>query len=297
MKGLLAEAVLFGEPLNRFTSFGVGGPAQAIVFPGNEKELSDTVSFLMKESLPFELLGNGTNLIVRDGGYGGIIICVKKLNAMDLREEGGVFTIHAGAGVPLADLVSRTMREGLTGMEFCAGLPGTVGGAIRMNAGAYGREIKDVAAAVSFLTREGKVLRKKTEELCFNYRNLAMPPDLIILSAAFSTVRGERREIRQQVKTILAKRRENQPLEYRNAGSIFKNPGTLPAGRLIEELGLKGLKIGGAQISEKHGNFIVNRGRSKAADILALIGRIKEKAWQERGINLEMEVHIIGEDA
>lgn len=296
LQELVAGEVLFDEPLNRHTSFGVGGVADAVVFPHNQEELKNTITYLVGYGLPFKSLGNGTNIIVRDGGYRGTIVCLKKLNGLDMEEEGGGITVHAEAGIALAEVVSCSLRAGLTGMEFCAGVPGSVGGAVRMNAGAYGREIKDVTATVTFLTKTGEMLQRDRRELSFSYRNLTVPPDFIIIAADFSLLRGDREEIQQKVAAILARRQEKHPLQYRNAGSIFKNPGKLPAGRIIEEMGLKGLRIGAAQISEQHGNFMVNLGQAKAADVLALIDLVIMRVRQERGIVLETEVHIFGDD-
>ncbi len=296
LQELVVGEVFFDEPLSRHTSFGVGGVADAVVFPHDKAELKNTITYLVRHEQPFKPLGNGTNIIVRDGGYRGIIVCLKKLNRMGMEEVGGGITIHAEAGVALAEVVGCSLREGLAGMEFCAGVPGSVGGAIRMNAGAYGREIKDVAATVTFLTKTGEMLQLDRGELNFSYRNLTVPSDFIIVAADFSLVRGDSEEIRQKVSAILARRQEMHPLQYRNAGSIFKNPGKLPAGRIIEEMGLKGLKIGEAKISEQHGNFMVNLGQARAADVLALIDMVIMKVRQERGIVLETEIHIIGED-
>jgi len=296
LQELVAGEVLFDEPLSRYTSFGVGGAADAIVFPHDQEELKNTITYLTRCGLPFKPLGNGTNIIVRDGGYRGIIVCLKKLNRMGMEVVGDGITIHAEAGESLAAVVGCSLREGLTGMEFCAGVPGSVGGAIRMNAGAYGREIKDVVATVTFLTRTGEMLQLDRRGLNFSYRNLTVPPDFIVTAADFFLVRGDSEEISQKVDAILDRRQEKHPLKYRNAGSIFKNPGKLPAGRIIEEMGLKGLTIGEAQISEQHGNFMVNLGQARAADVLTLIDMVIVKVRQERGIVLETEVHIIGED-
>ena len=231
LQELVAGEVLFDEPLSRYTSFGVGGVADAVVFPHNQEELKNTITYLVRYGLPFKPLGNGTNIIVRDGGYRGIIVCLKKLSGMGMEEAGDGITIHAEAGLALAELVGCSLREGLAGMEFCAGVPGSVGGAIRMNAGAYGREIKDVAATVTLLTRTGEILQLDREELNFSYRNLAIPPDVIIVAADFALMRGDSEEIRQKVSAILARRQEKHPLKYCSAGSIFKNPGKLPAGQ------------------------------------------------------------------
>ncbi len=296
LRELVAGEVLFDAPLSQYTSFGTGGPADAIVFPGTAEQISNTLVFLAQEGRSFLPLGNGTNLIVRDGGYRGVLVCLKRLNHLDVVEDDGGITLKAEAGVTLADVIGRSFKDGLGGMEFCAGVPGSIGGAVKMNAGAYGREIKDVVTGVTFVTLRGEMVRQKRRELHFSYRQLAVPLDRIILAAGFSLVRKSREEVRARVEEILARRREKHPLDYRNAGSIFKNPEELPAGRLIEEMGLKGLRIGEAKISERHGNFIVNLGGAKAADVLSLITLIKDKARQERGIVLETEVCIIGEE-
>jgi len=296
LRELVAGEVLFDVPLSQYTSFGIGGPADAIVFPGTSEQISNTLVFLAQEGRPFMPLGNGTNLIVRDGGYRGVLVCLKRLNHLEVVEDDGGLTLKAEAGVTLADVMGRSFKDGLGGMEFCAGVPGSVGGAVKMNAGAYGREIKDVVTGVTFITLRGEMVRQKRKELHFSYRQLAVPSDRLILAAGFSLVRKNREEVRAGVEEILARRREKQPLEYRNAGSIFKNPEGVPAGRLIEEMGLKGLRIGEAKISERHGNFIVNLGGARAADVLSLIALIQDKARQERGIVLETEVCIIGEE-
>ncbi|MDP2724912.1 MAG: UDP-N-acetylmuramate dehydrogenase, partial [Syntrophales bacterium] len=240
-------------------------------------------------------VGNGTNLIVRDGGYRGVVVSLKRFNNLSIKDDGGGVSVHAEAGVPLAELVGLSLREGLTGMEFCAGIPGSVGGAVRMNAGAYGREIKDVVEAITFMTIKDGICQQGGGELGFSYRNLDLPPDSVILAARFFLHRGAREEIKKNVETILEMRKEKHPLMYRNAGSIFKNPGSVSAGRIIDEMGLKGLRIGDAMISEMHGNFIVNLGKAKAKDVLSLIDAVKNKVLEERGVVLETEVHIIGE--
>ena len=297
LQEIVSGGVLFEEPLSRHTSMGVGGKAEAVVFPMTREELIKTAAFLKNEKISFKALGNGTNLIVRDGGYRGVVISLRKLHNLSLEEGDGGVSVLAEAGVPLADVVGLSLREGLTGMEFCAGIPGSVGGAVRMNAGAYGREIKDVAKSVTFLTGKGNIRQRGKGELKFGYRNLDTPPDDIIVAATFCLLRGDGKEIREKVEGILALRQEKHPLMYRSAGSVFRNPGGgVSAGRIIEETGLKGLKIGDAQISDRHGNFIVNLGQAKAGDVLALIEAVKKKVLQERGIVLDTEVHIIGEE-
>ena len=295
LQEILSEDVLFDEPLSRHTSLGVGGEADAVVFPRNREELAKTLSCLKKDGVPFTPVGNGTNLIVRDGGYRGVVVFLKRFDNLSIKDDGDRISVHAEAGVPLAELVGLSLREGLTGVEFCAGIPGSVGGAVRMNAGAYGREIKDVVEAITFMTMEGGICQQGGGGFGFSYRNLDLPPDSVILSSDFFLHRGAREEIKKNVETILEMRKDKHPLMYRNAGSIFKNPGSLSAGRIIDEMGLKGLRIGDAMISEMHGNFIVNLGKAKAKDVLALIDAVKKKVLEERRVVLDTEVRIIGE--
>jgi UDP-N-acetylmuramate dehydrogenase len=288
--------ILFDEPAGRHTSIGVGGEIDALLFPQDEGELTEVVGFLRGRQVPFLPVGNWTNLIVRDGGYRGALVSLARLHALSLRDEGkGGVLLLAGAGCLLSELVSLAVREALAGMEFCAGIPGSVGGAIRMNAGAYGGEIKDIAESVSLLDASGRIRAAAREELPFAYRNLDLPAETIIIGAAFRLRRGETEKISGRVREIIGMRREKHPLEFRNAGSVFKNPQDCPAGRLIEAAGLKGIRIGDAQISEKHGNFIVNRGMATATDLLRLIALIQQRVFEKTGRTLETEVKIIGE--
>jgi UDP-N-acetylmuramate dehydrogenase len=288
--------ILFDEPAGRHTSIGVGGEIDALLFPEDEGELTDVVDFLRERRTAFLPVGNWTNLIVRDGGYRGALVSLARLRGLRLRDEGkdGVLLL-AGAGCPLSELVSLAVREALAGMEFCAGIPGSVGGAIRMNAGAYGGEIKDIVESVNLLDASGRIRTAARKKLPFAYRTLDLPAETIIIGAAFRLRRGETEKISGRVREIIGMRREKHPLEFRNAGSVFKNPQDCPAGRLIEEAGLKGVRIGDAQISEKHGNFIVNRGMATAADLLSLVALIKQRVFEKTGHALETEVQIIGE--
>lgn len=299
--GIAVGRVLFDEPMSAHTSMGVGGRADALIFPDTVEGLRDLVSFLLRERTPFLPVGNCTNLIVKDGGYRGVLISLEALQGLELKESavkedtGGV-CMHAQAGVSLFSLVDFTIRESLAGMEFCAGIPGSVGGGVKMNAGAWGREMKDVVALISILDAEGRMHDIVRETLLFEYRNLNLPDGAIITSAGFSLVRGDRGAIRERVSEITVARRERHPLAQRSAGSVFKNPPGCPAGKMIEETGLKGLKVGGAEISEKHGNFIVNTGGAKASDIIALIDTVKKRILDTRGILLEPELKIIGNE-
>jgi UDP-N-acetylmuramate dehydrogenase len=292
---LPAGRVLFDKPLDRYTSMGVGGGADILIFPENAEEIRTSTAYLRERKIPFLPVGNGTNLIVLDAGYRGAVIFLKGLRTLELSDrDGGIVSLRAGAGVPLSDLVGLSLRKALTGMEFCAGIPGSVGGAVRMNAGAYGREIKNVLTAITLVTGEGTIVERGGEKLLFAYRSLDLPEGSIITGASFLLQKGGKEAVEERVAGILRVRGEKHPREYRNAGSIFKNPAGAPAGKIIDELGLKGARIGDAQISEKHANFIVNRGRAKAGDIVALIEMVKKKAREEKGIDLEPEVRIIG---
>ncbi|MCK4534569.1 MAG: UDP-N-acetylmuramate dehydrogenase, partial [Syntrophobacterales bacterium] len=299
--------VLFDEPMSLHTSMGVGGRADVLIFPGTDGELKNVVSFFFKEGVPFLPVGNCTNLIVRDGGYRGALIFLEALRGLEIRNEdspsrsalkekyAGRVCVHAQAGVSLSGIVDFSVREALTGLEFCAGIPGSVGGGVKMNAGAWGMELKDVVKSVFILDTGAKIREIERKDLPFEYRNLVLPEGSIITGADFHLVRGDRDEIRGKISDTITARKEKHPLTYRSAGSVFKNPPGCPAGRMIEEVGLKGFRVGDAEISEKHGNFIVNKGSAKAEDVIALIDTIRKRILDERGILLETELKIIGE--
>jgi UDP-N-acetylmuramate dehydrogenase len=288
--------IRFDEPADRHTSIGVGGRIDALVFPNDVTETAETIAFLRAHGIPFLPVGNWTNLIVGSGGYRGVLISLTGLNGLEISSSGdGDVHVEAEAGVALAELVTLSMRVGLTGMEFCAGIPGSVGGAVRMNAGAYGSEIEDVVTAVRLLDTPERIRAVTRDSLIFSYRSLDLPAETIIIGATFRLKRGEKEKIAGRIGEILSLRRERHPLEFRNAGSIFKNPRSIPAGRLIEAAGLKGTRIGDAEVSEKHGNFIVNRGQASAAEVIGLIDLVQKRVFEATGHFLETEVRIIGE--
>jgi UDP-N-acetylmuramate dehydrogenase len=294
---LATGKVLFDECMDRHTSIGVGGRTDALVFPESVAELGRIVSFLRAEGIAVFFVGNGTNLIVRDDGFRGVIVSTKGLRAVRVEGRGeGRAAILAEAGASLAEVVALTAREALTGMEFCAGIPGSVGGGIRMNAGAYGSELKDVIESVELLNGEGNIKSCKRQALQFQYRDLALPEGACVAGGVFMLTRGNRDAVEGRIREILRTRSGKHPLQYRNAGSIFKNPKGMPAGKIIDEAGLKGARIGGAQVSEMHGNFIVNLGSATARDIIGLIEHVQQKVLETKGIALEPEVKIIGEE-
>ncbi len=292
----MSGTILFDEMADRHTSLGVGGRIDALVFPKSVDDLAQGVAFLRAHRIPFLPVGNWTNLIVCDRGYRGALLSLAGMHSLKLSDsDDGSVCLEAEAGLPLAELVAVSVREALTGAEFCAGIPGSVGGAVRMNAGAYGGEIKDICTSVRLLNPGEGIRTVVRGFLSFSYRNLDLPAETIIIGAAFHLTRGEGENIAGRVREIIALRREKHPLEFRNAGSVFKNPQAVPAGRLIEEAGLKGMRIGDAQISEKHGNFIINRGKATAEEIIRLIEKIQKRVFEMTGYALETEVRIIGE--
>jgi len=294
LKSVISGKILFDEPMDRHTSIGVGGRADVLIFPGSVNELSRAISYLRDCDVPFIPVGNCTNLIVREGGYSGVLVSLKELAAINYRPSS--LSIDAEAGVLLSEIVNLSIMESLTGMEFCAGIPGSVGGGIKMNTGAFGSELKDVVETISLLNSGGKIKVTGKDEIKFEYRNLDLPEGAVIVGAKFLLAKGSKDEIRERVTEILTTRKKKHPLEHRSAGSIFKNLTDISAGEIIDDIGLKGIQIGGAMISEMHGNFIVNSGGASAKDIIYLINLAQEKVWKEKGIYLETEVKIIGED-
>lgn len=284
------------EEASRRTSIGVGGRIDAIVFPRSEEELAQTVRFLKEARIPFLPVGNWTNLIVTDRGYRGALVSLSGLTALDIGEgPDGDVRLTAQAGVSLAELVNISIREALTGIEFCAGIPGSLGGALRMNAGAYGGEIKDIVETVRLLDPSGEIREASRSGLRFTYRSLDLSAETVIIGAVLRLRRSDGASVSGKIREIIEMRRGKHPLEFPSAGSIFRNPREVPAGKLIDQAGLKGFRIGDAQVSEKHGNFIVNRGKARAEEILSLIALIQRRVFETTGHQLRTEVKIIGE--
>ncbi len=289
------------EPLCHHTSFGIGGPADILAYPADREDLIVLIKEMRKQGLPYFILGSGTNLLVRDGGIRGAVISLRNLNRIrterEFRSVGGSFAaLSSEAGASLAKLLAFALEEGLTGLEFAAGIPGTVGGAICMNAGTTAGEIGDIIDSVTLLSPGGELLSRDRDEMRFGYRTSSIPDGHLVLDAKIILRRGDKAKVQARVNELMDKRKQRQPLGLPNAGSIFKNPLAEPAGKLIESVGLKGKTIGGAQVSEKHANFIVNRGKATAADVLALMRVVEQTVLEVRGIRLEPEIKVIGED-
>jgi len=297
IKRIVSGSVLFDEPMNHYTSMGVGGTADIFLSPVTVEDLQTCISCLSDNKVPFVPVGNCTNLIVRDGGYRGAVISLKGLETVEVsKEEGDAVFLRAETGAHLSKLLELSVRKSLTGMEFCAGIPGSVGGGIKMNAGAYGKELKDVIAFVSLINGEGIITDVARNNLQFEYRNLIVAEGTVIVSAVFGLRKGLHANIRERISHIMGMRKRKHPLAYRSAGSVFKNPPDEPAGKIIDEVGLRGYRIGDAMVSKIHGNFIVNLGKATAKDIMFLMDIIQKKVLEERGILLEPEIKIIGDE-
>lgn len=285
--------VRYGEPLDKHTAFGIGGPADIMVFPEGLEDVQATLTFCRSAQVPYLVLGGGSNLLVRDGGFRGVVLHMAGVFPQLACEE---MRIRAGAGVRLSRLVAFCSRQGLAGMECLAGIPGTVGGAVKGNAGAAGGCIADHLVEVRLLLPEGDEHIFSRDQLEFSYRRSSLPAGCVVVEANFDLERGDPVEIRRRVSENLLERNRRQPVEWRSAGSIFKNPPGDYAGRLVEKVKLKGTRVGDACLSPKHGNFIINLGRATAVDVLALIRVVQRRVHEDTGVELELEVQAVGEE-
>jgi UDP-N-acetylmuramate dehydrogenase len=290
--GLIKGRVLFDVPMRRFTSMKVGGSADCLFFPKDVDELRKVIRFARRKKIPFLILGKGTNLVVRDKGVRGWVINLTQ-GMEKIKIDGEV--VEAEAGLSLQRLVQSSIQKGLTGLEPFFGIPGTVGGGLAMNAGAWGAELKDVLLSMTLMKEDGEIVERPRSKLRFSYRGLVLPPSWIILKGRFQLKKGKKEEIFERVKSYSEMRKRRQPLDYPSAGSIFKNPKEGPAGKWIEEAGLKGFRIGKAMVSERHANFIINLGKAKAEEVIRLMEFVEKKIYEEKGISLEREVKVVGE--
>jgi len=294
LEEIAGPRVRFNEPLSRHTWIGVGGPADVFVEALSEDELRGLLHVCRARHIPLLLLGGGTNLIVRDGGWRGVVVRLggNHFTRIEIRGE----SVLAGGGVSLAALIDEMIRRSLGGLEYLAGIPGTVGGATRMNAGAHGVTFGELVDAASMMDRCGRTRRVERSAMGFSYRGCAAATDGVVLSVELKLREGERPEIEERFSRCREERASALPAEP-SAGCVFKNPVEgCSAGELIEQLGLKGARSGGALVSARHANVIVNRGGATARDVLALMDLIRKKAREDRGIDLEPELIIVGED-
>lgn len=295
LKHLAAKAkgqCRFGEPMSRHTSFRIGGPADLMVIPADEADLRNLLAGIHKARVPFMILGNGTNLLVLDGGIRGVVIKMTAgFRQMDRKEN----TLKVGAGYALPRLVEGSAEMSLAGLEWGVGIPGSLGGALVMNAGAYGGQMSDIVKKVWGYTQTGDRLTLRAGQINFGYRHSEYPEGFVIAGTELEMREGRKNKIKSAMGQWMEKRQRNQPLSLPSAGCIFKNPMNDSARRLIGVTGLKGKKIGGAKVSSKHANFIINDGGARAADVLKLIEIIREKTYKSLGIELMPEVKTIGE--
>jgi UDP-N-acetylmuramate dehydrogenase len=293
---LLGERVRFAEPLSHYTSFRIGGLADALAEPKSVEELQSLLSFLHLHQVPAFVLGGGTNLLVSDKGVRGVVIKLRRgFSFSEWREEEERAGVRVGAAMSFGRFVREAVRKGYSGVEFAEGIPGTVGGGLLMNAGAFGGEISKVVAAIDGVREEGTFVRLPKEQLGFDYRRAEVPKGFVVTAVEFLLPRANTEELFTAMHNARTGRHRNQPYGYANAGSIFKNPQGDFAGRLIEAAGLKGAECGGARVSTKHANFIINTGGATAADVRALMSLMQKAVWEKAGIWLEPEVRLVGE--
>jgi UDP-N-acetylenolpyruvoylglucosamine reductase len=288
-----ATVIRRNESLAKHTTLRVGGPADVYVEPASEEDLAGVLTFCNEREPSFFVIGRGSNLLVRDGGFRGVIICLVHASFSRIEVDGE--RLRCGAGATLKNVAVEAKRNGLSGVEFLEGIPGSVGGALRMNAGAMGGATFDAVESVRLMDFTGNVRELKPGEISVEYRNCAALKTNIALGVVFKCRPAPRVEIEQRMKAFNEKRWESQPAAP-SAGCTFKNPPTIPAGKLIDELGLKGTRVGGAVVSAEHGNFIVNDGKATARDVLELIAFLQARAKEARGIELQTEVEIVGVD-
>ena len=290
---LKEEQVKKDEPMKNHTTFRVGGPAAYFVTPQTVEEVSKVIQACTQENVPYYIVGNGSNLLVSDKGYEGVIIQIyKQMNQVEV--EGT--QIRAQAGALLSMIAKRALDAELTGFEFAAGIPGTLGGACVMNAGAYGGEMKDVLQSVTVLTDKGEVKVLAKEELELGYRtSVIAKKGYIVLEAVIELQKGEKEAIQTVMDELKEKRVTKQPLEYPSAGSTFKRPEGYFAGKLIQDAGLRGFQVGGAQVSEKHCGFVINKDQATASDVMNLMNQVSDKVYEAFGVRLEPEVKRLGE--
>lgn len=287
------QNVKVNEPMKKHTTFRVGGPADYFLTPEDVGQVQEIVIFLKKNNVPYYIVGNGSNLLVGDLGYRGAIIQIyQKMN--QIRTEGEY--IYADAGALLSKIAAEALSKELTGFEFASGIPGTLGGAVMMNAGAYGGEMKHVIQEATVLTKNGEIVTRTVDEMELAYRSSIFSKNGdIVLSAVLKFEKGKKESIRARMDELKEQRVTKQPLEYPSAGSTFKRPEGYFAGKLIQDAGLRGFQVGGAQVSEKHCGFVINKDHATAADIVSLMEQVSDKVEAQFGVRLEPEVKRLGE--
>lgn len=288
-----SDNVYFEEPMKKHTTFRIGGAADYYLCPHTPEEIREIIQVCREEQIPWFVIGNGSNLLVSDSGYRGAVIQIYRNFSRVVCEET---VIRAQAGALLSQIAAQAQKSSLTGFEFAAGIPGTLGGAVTMNAGAYGGEMKDVLKSATVLTGDGQIRRLSAEELKLGYRtSIIKSGEYTVLEAEIGLERGDEEKIRSRMEELREQRKTKQPLEYPSAGSTFKRPEGYFAGKLIMDAGLRGFCVGGAQVSEKHCGFVINTGDATATDVVGLICEIQRRVEEQFGVKLEPEVRFLGE--
>lgn len=287
------EQIFIDEPMNKHTTFRLGGPADFYLCPVHVKQVEQILHICKEEKLPYFILGNGSNLLVSDEGFRGVVIQIYK-NMNQIQVEGE--KVSAQAGALLSAIAKKAAQAQLTGMEFASGIPGTLGGAAVMNAGAYGGEMKDILESVTVLTGEGEILVLESSQLHMGYRTSVIKENgYIVMEATLALQRGEKERIQEKMDDLKNRRVSKQPLEFPSAGSTFKRPEGYFAGKLIEDTGLRGYQVGGAKISDKHCGFVINTGDATASEVVQLIRDVQDKVYEKFQVRLEPEVRFLGE--
>ena len=300
------DNVRVSEPMRNHTTFRIGGPADYFVTPQSAEHVQQIVKYLKNRHIPYYIIGNGSNLLVSDNGYRGVIMQLYSRysgyeflhdDVKSAADKSGVVRIRVQSGMGMMRLAALAAEYSLEGMEFASGIPGSVGGGIMMNAGAYGGEMKDIVASASVMDKDGNIRELDREELEFGYRTSRVAREqLIVLEAVIALRAGNQAAVRERMQEIAQSRRDKQPLEYPSAGSTFKRPEGYFAGKLIADAGLKGLTAGGAKVSEKHAGFVVNTGKATARDVIELTDMTRDKVFEIYGVKLELEVKKLGFD-
>lgn len=289
------DKIYYHEPMTKHTTFNIGGEAECLINIDNEKDLQEVLTVANDKKIPITVIGNGSNILVLDKGIKGITLHIKIEN-INIQEKEGNIQITVGAGEKLGKIAQKCLQQEITGLEELSGIPGTIGGAVRMNAGAHGREMKDIVKSVKCIDYQGKEKEWKNEELAFAYRTSRFKQEKYIITEVTLTLqKGKREEIKAKMEKYATYRKEKQPIEYPNAGSTFKRGTGFITAQLIDEAGLKGYTIGKAQVSTKHSGFIINQGTATAKDVIALINYVKDKIAEKFGKTIELEIEIMGE--
>ena len=294
-KGIRGQ-VLMNVPMKRYTSMKVGGPAAYMVYPADYADLANVIRAAERKGMAHRFLGNGTNVIIGDKGMNEAIIRTTRIGKAHFKKTMGGALVEAAGGMSLARLIRETVDKGLSGLEKLYGIPGTVAGAIKMNAGSFGVQISDHLVSVTYMDSSTRIKTRKKEECGFGYRTSLFASTEPILSALFELHTGNEHELRKEMERVWTERWRKHPMEFPSAGSIFKNRGENPAWHYIDKAGLRGLRLGNAAVSEKHPNFIINLGNATAADIVNLMRKVKKEVYEQTGVRMEQEVELWGCD-